>query len=45
MSRLAVAAEYKLTYTDQRVDVVGGQVSARVLTHHGIVGLVVSLSR
>jgi hypothetical protein len=44
-ARLAVATEYKLTYTSQRVGVVDGHVSARVLTHHGVVGLVVSLTR
>ena len=42
-TRLAVAAEYKLTYTGQRVEVVNGDVSARLVTHHGVVGFVYRL--
>ena len=42
-TRLAVAVDYKLTYTGQRVEVVNGYVSARLLTHHGVVGLVYRL--
>jgi hypothetical protein len=36
---LFALAEYKFTYTAQRVDIPGGTARVRAATHHGVVGL------